>query len=73
MRKRVLEVEPNVNVVVLCFVDFDNPKCVATAMEALQGYRMDKDDRDSPSLKLQFAHPPRNRNGFPFACSNDRG
>ena len=68
-----LEVEPSVNVVVLCFVDFDNPKFAATAMEALQGYRMDKDDRDSPSLKLQFAHPPRNRNGLPFARSNDRG
>jgi hypothetical protein len=52
VRKRVLEVEPNVNVVVLCFVDFDNSKCDATAMEALQGYRMDKDDRDFPSLKL---------------------
>jgi hypothetical protein len=68
-----LEVEHNINVVVLCFVDFDNPKCAATAMDALQGYMMDKDDRDLPSLKLQFAHPLRNRNGLPFACSNDRG
>ena len=68
-----LEVEHNINVVVLCFVDFDNPKCVATAMDALQGYMMDKDDRDLPSLKLQFTHPPRNRNGLSFACSNDRG
>jgi hypothetical protein len=35
-----LEVEPNVNILVLCFLDFDNPKSAATAMEALQGYRM---------------------------------
>jgi hypothetical protein len=25
------------------------------------------------SIKLQFSHPPSNRNGLPFACSNDRG
>jgi hypothetical protein len=30
-------------------------ECAATAMEALQGYRFDENDRDSPSLKLQFS------------------
>ena len=50
-------------VVVLCFVDFDNPKCAATAMEALQGYRFDEKDRDSPSLKLQFSRSSNRRNG----------
>ena len=65
--------EASVNVVVLCFVEFDNPKSAATAMDALQGYRLDQSDRDSPSLKLQFAHPLRNtkRNGSSFA--RDRG
>lgn len=40
-------------VVILCFVEFDNPKCAPIAMEALQGYKFDENDRDSPSLKLQ--------------------
>ena len=70
------EGEASVNHVVLCFVDFENPKCAAAAMEALQGYRFDKNDRDSPSLKLKFAYPhrnrSRNRNGSSFARSNDR-
>ena len=34
-------------------MEFDNPKCAPIAMEALQGYKFDENDRDSPSLKLQ--------------------
>lgn len=48
---------------VLCFVDFANPNCAATAMEALQGYKFDENERDSPSLKLQFARYPGPRGG----------
>lgn len=67
------EEETSVNVV-LCFVDFENPKCAAAVMEVLQGYRFDKNDRDSPSLKLKFAYPPRNRsrNGSSFARIKSR-
>lgn len=36
--------EPNSNVL-LCFVDFENPKCVVAAVEVLEGYRFDKNDR----------------------------
>lgn len=72
--QRGAEAELNVNVAVLCFVDFDNPECPATAMEALQEYRFDEKDRDSPSLKLQFARAPMNgnRNGSSFARGNGR-
>lgn len=48
---------------VLCFVDFANPNCAATAMEALQGYKFDENERESPSLKLQFARFPGPRGG----------
>lgn len=64
-------------VVVLCFVEFDNPECAATAMEALQGYRFDENDRDSPSLKLQFSRfsnaRNRDRNGSSLARDQNRG
>eukprot|EP00252_Welwitschia_mirabilis_P016209 TRINITY_DN35782_c0_g1_i1.p1 TRINITY_DN35782_c0_g1~~TRINITY_DN35782_c0_g1_i1.p1 ORF type:complete len:227 (-),score=17.91 TRINITY_DN35782_c0_g1_i1:337-1017(-) len=43
---------------VLCFVDFTNPSCAATAMDALQGYRLDEKDSDSPRLKIQFSRYP---------------
>jgi len=56
-------------VVVLCFVEFDNPKCAAIAMEVLQGYKFDENDRDSPSLKLQF---DRERSRSSFAHDQDR-
>ena len=63
-------------VVVLCFVDFDNPKFAAIAMESLQGYRFDESDTDSPSLKLQFERPSnarkRDRNGSSVARDRDR-
>ncbi|KAK4745178.1 hypothetical protein SAY87_011490 [Trapa incisa] len=42
-----------------CFVDFANPACAATAMGALQGYKMDEHDSDSACLRLQFARNPR--------------
>ncbi|KAK4751960.1 hypothetical protein SAY87_020758 [Trapa incisa] len=42
-----------------CFVDFANPACAATAMGALQGYKMDEHDADSACLRLQFARNPR--------------
>ncbi|KAK1366418.1 RNA-binding protein 2-like [Heracleum sosnowskyi] len=48
---------------VLCFVDFLSPAHAATAMDALQGYRFDEQDRDSISLRLQFARHPGARSG----------
>ena len=54
-------------VVVLCFVDFKNPECAAAAMEALQGYRLDENERDSTFLNLKFAFPPRNRSSIALA------
>ncbi|GLU16551.1 hypothetical protein SLE2022_329820 [Rubroshorea leprosula] len=44
--------------IVLCFVDFENPACAATAMSALQGYKMDDLDPDSNYLRLQFSRYP---------------
>ncbi|CAH8354667.1 unnamed protein product [Eruca vesicaria subsp. sativa] len=49
--------------VVLCFVDFTNPACAATALSTLQGYRMDENDPDSKSLRLQFSRKPTSRPG----------
>ncbi|KAL8095698.1 RNA-binding protein 1-like isoform X2 [Apium graveolens] len=48
---------------VLCFVDFLSPAHAATAMNALQGYRLDEQNRDSVSLRLQFARCPGARSG----------
>jgi RNA recognition motif-containing protein len=48
---------------VLCFVDFVSPAHAATAMDALQGYKFDEHDRDSSSLRLQFARHPGARSG----------
>ncbi|KAA8533572.1 hypothetical protein F0562_030994 [Nyssa sinensis] len=48
---------------VLCFVDFLSPAHAATAMDALQGYKFDEHDRDSVSLRLQFARYPGARSG----------
>ncbi|KAJ4823482.1 hypothetical protein Tsubulata_037501 [Turnera subulata] len=50
---------------VLCFVEFVDAKCAATAMEALQGYKFDDKKPESPALKLHFAH-------FPFHLPSDR-
>ncbi|KAH9805196.1 nuclear speckle RNA-binding protein A [Citrus sinensis] len=49
---------------VLCFVEFDDPKCARTAMDALYGYKFDDKKPDSPTLKIQFAH-------FPFHLPSD--
>ncbi|GMH22284.1 hypothetical protein Nepgr_024127 [Nepenthes gracilis] len=48
---------------ILCFVDFDNPACAATALSALQGYKMDEQDPDSPYLRIQFSRYPGPRPG----------
>ncbi|KAL0695043.1 hypothetical protein Bca4012_062223 [Brassica carinata] len=49
--------------VVLCFVDFENPACAATARTALQGYRMDENEPDSKNLQIQFSRNPGRRAG----------
>ncbi|KAF8088438.1 hypothetical protein N665_0541s0004 [Sinapis alba] len=41
--------------VVLCFVDFENPACAATARNALQGYQIDDEERDSNILQIEFS------------------
>ncbi|KAM7463648.1 hypothetical protein LguiA_031769 [Lonicera macranthoides] len=48
---------------VLCFVDFVSPAHAATAMDALQGYKFDEHDRQSVSLRVQFARYPGARSG----------
>lgn len=48
---------------ILCFVDFASPIHAAAAMDALQGYKFDDHDRDSVSLRLQFARNPGARSG----------
>ncbi|XP_035541773.1 RNA-binding protein 2-like isoform X1 [Juglans regia] len=48
---------------ILCFVDFVNPACAATAMSALQGYKTDDNDPDSSYLRLQFSRYPGPRSG----------
>eukprot|EP00262_Sarcandra_glabra_P009268 TRINITY_DN2337_c2_g1_i1.p1 TRINITY_DN2337_c2_g1~~TRINITY_DN2337_c2_g1_i1.p1 ORF type:complete len:252 (-),score=36.99 TRINITY_DN2337_c2_g1_i1:348-1103(-) len=50
---------------ILCFVDFANAGCAATALSALQGYRMDEHEPDSPILRLQFARYPGPRSSGP--------
>ncbi|KAG2257262.1 hypothetical protein Bca4012_094437 [Brassica carinata] len=49
--------------IVLCFVDFETPACAATARNALQGYRMDEEERDSKILQIQFSRNPGPRPG----------
>ncbi|ESQ27426.1 hypothetical protein EUTSA_v10019060mg [Eutrema salsugineum] len=49
--------------IVLCFVDFTNPACAATALSTLQGYRMDESEPDSKFLRLQFSRKPGSRPG----------
>lgn len=53
---------------ILCFVDFVDAACAATALSALQGYRMDEDDRDSKYLRIEFS-----RNPGPRAGAGSRG
>lgn len=49
--------------VVLCFVDFENAAQATKALDALQGYKVDEHERDSGSLRLQFARFPGPRSG----------
>lgn len=51
---------------ILCFVDFADPACAATALSALQGYKMDEHDPDSSYLRLQFSRFPGPRSGPGF-------
>ncbi|KAG0480613.1 hypothetical protein HPP92_011471 [Vanilla planifolia] len=52
---------------VLCFVEFDSPKCALTALQALQGYKFDDQKPETPVLSIQFAK-------FPFRLPNvDKG
>uniref|UniRef100_A0A7N1A139 RRM domain-containing protein n=2 Tax=Kalanchoe fedtschenkoi TaxID=63787 RepID=A0A7N1A139_KALFE len=48
---------------ILCFVDFADAACAATAMSALQGYKMDENDPDSRCIRLQFSRHPGPRSG----------
>ncbi|KAG5612247.1 hypothetical protein H5410_023528 [Solanum commersonii] len=48
---------------ILGFVDFINPACAATALRALQGYKMDEDGIHSTYLRLQFSKFPDRRFG----------
>lgn len=49
---------------VMCFVEFVDVKCAATALEALQGYKFDDKKVDSAILKIHSAH-------FPFRLPSD--
>uniref|UniRef100_J3MAW5 RRM domain-containing protein n=2 Tax=Oryza brachyantha TaxID=4533 RepID=J3MAW5_ORYBR len=46
---------PGGDPVLLCFVDFETATQAAIAMDALQGYKFDEHDRNSPHLRLQYA------------------
>ncbi|KAI7738586.1 hypothetical protein M8C21_003475 [Ambrosia artemisiifolia] len=48
---------------IISFVDFTTPACAATALSALQGYKMDEHDPSSSSLRLQFSKHPGPRSG----------
>ncbi|XP_010252574.1 PREDICTED: RNA-binding protein 1-like isoform X1 [Nelumbo nucifera] len=48
---------------ILCFVDFATPSQAAIALDALQGYKFDEQDRDSANLRLQYARYPGPRSG----------
>ncbi|KAF1884714.1 hypothetical protein Lal_00028600, partial [Lupinus albus] len=48
---------------ILCFVDFENPACAATAMSALQSYKVDEFHSESSHLRLQFSRYPGPRSG----------
>ncbi|MED6185906.1 DNA-binding protein jumonji/rbp2/SMCY [Stylosanthes scabra] len=48
---------------ILCFVDFANPACAATALSALQGYKVDELNHESSHLRLQFSRFPGPRSG----------
>ncbi|CAA6663345.1 unnamed protein product [Spirodela intermedia] len=50
---------------VLCFADFLTPSQAAIALGALQGYKFDEHDRDSATLRLQFARYAGPRSAWP--------
>ncbi|CAL9779245.1 unnamed protein product [Musa acuminata subsp. burmannicoides] len=50
--------QPRGDPIILCFVDFTTAAQAAIALEALQGYRFDENDRKSANLRLQFARFP---------------
>ncbi|BBM99175.1 hypothetical protein MPTK1_1g19350 [Marchantia polymorpha subsp. ruderalis] len=56
--KEVRLVHKDAKRVVLCFVEFADARCAATALEALQGYKFDETDPDSYALRLSFARHP---------------
>ncbi|KAG9452649.1 hypothetical protein H6P81_005553 [Aristolochia fimbriata] len=49
--------------IVLCFVDFSSASNAAMALDVLQGYKFDEQDRNSAVLRLQFARFPGPRSG----------
>ncbi|XP_039142133.1 RNA-binding protein 2-like isoform X1 [Dioscorea cayenensis subsp. rotundata] len=49
---------PGGDPLILCFVDFSTASQAAVALEALQGYKFDENDRESANLRLQFARFP---------------
>ncbi|CAM6127904.1 unnamed protein product [Calypogeia fissa] len=53
--KEVRLVHKDAKRVVLCFVEFADARCAATALEALQGYKFDETDQESYALRLSFA------------------
>eukprot|EP00244_Chara_vulgaris_P011125 TRINITY_DN537_c0_g1_i1.p1 TRINITY_DN537_c0_g1~~TRINITY_DN537_c0_g1_i1.p1 ORF type:complete len:277 (+),score=52.60 TRINITY_DN537_c0_g1_i1:148-978(+) len=60
--------------IVLCFVEFVNPQCAATAMDALQGYKFDEAEAgDSHVLRLDFARHAGPRSAAERRRSDDRG
>ncbi|KAI0507747.1 hypothetical protein KFK09_013875 [Dendrobium nobile] len=66
---RVVKKEPKYDggyPVLLCFVDFTTPSFAMTAMNAVEGYKMDLHDPDSWALRLQFAKFPGRRPGHGF-------
>eukprot|EP00252_Welwitschia_mirabilis_P010675 TRINITY_DN240_c0_g1_i3.p2 TRINITY_DN240_c0_g1~~TRINITY_DN240_c0_g1_i3.p2 ORF type:complete len:102 (-),score=6.87 TRINITY_DN240_c0_g1_i3:356-661(-) len=54
---------PGADPLVLCFVDFADARCATTALEALQGYKLDDKDPESSTLRLQYARFPGPRSG----------
>ncbi|CAM9716362.1 unnamed protein product [Choristocarpus tenellus] len=47
----------------MCFVEFESAYHATVAKLGATNYRLDKADRHSPSLRIAYAKPPRNRDG----------
>ncbi|KAK9672407.1 hypothetical protein RND81_12G098500 [Saponaria officinalis] len=54
---------PGGDPLVLCFVDFLSPSHATAALNSINGYMFDETDRDSASLRLQYARFPGARSG----------